>query len=98
MHVVIIIVVLFVRLIKFINTHNISMCRELSGGFSGTCLSEPDVAELWRLHYEVNPLLTEYSTYSFACRKSTLVICREYSQPRATLTNTTIIFPVEYQR
>ena len=48
----------FARLARFSNLHNIFGCRESGGGLSGTCLSEADIAELWRLHYEVTILCT----------------------------------------
>lgn len=89
----------FVRLVAFIDAYNISVCRELSGGFDGICLSEPDIAELWRLHYEVHTLYIHWIFYTiFIHRRPTLVICREYFQPMAAVTSTTSIFPVEYQR
>lgn len=60
------------RLVAFINVYNITVCRELGGGFSGICLSEADIAELWRLHYEVNTLFTGYSVLNLNTQESNL--------------------------
>ena len=87
-----------VRLAAFINVYSITVCRELGGGFSGICLSEADIEELWRLHYEVNTLFTEYSVFILMYRKPTLVVCRGYFQPKDTVTCTTNIFPMGYQK